>query len=168
MFEVNEYVFYGSEGICKIDDIVSSPFLDVNKDTKYYVLHSTHGGSNTAFVPVDSAANLIRRIMTKTDIDSLIAKMDGIQLFEETSLKLLKEKYNIAIRSGDPLEWVRVIKTVYDRTVNGREGGKKVSEAERAYADNAKKFLYKEISIVLGIPADNVENYINEGLSLTK
>ena len=162
MFEVNEYVFYGSEGICKIDDIVSSPFSDVKTDTKYYVLHSLHGGSNTAYVPFDGASSLIRAVMTKGEIESLIAKIPSIELFEECPLKLLKEKYAISIRSGDPAEWIKVIKTVHDRTVNGRDGGKKVSDAERVYAENAKRFLHKEISIVLGIPTDDVENYIIE------
>ncbi len=162
MFEVNEYVFYGSEGICKIDDIVSSPFSDVKSDTKYYVLHSLHGGSNTAYIPFDGASSLIRSVMTKNEINSLIAKISSIELFEECPLKLLKEKYTIAIRSGDPSEWIRVIKTVQNRTINGRDGGKKVSEAEKSFAENAKRFLHMEISIVLGIPYDDVENYIIE------
>ncbi|MBR6603227.1 MAG: hypothetical protein IKK94_04345 [Clostridia bacterium] len=162
MFEVNEYVFYGSEGICKIDDIVSSPFSDVKSDTKYYVLHSLHGGNNTAYVPFDGASSLIRAVMTKADIDSLIAKIPSVELFEECPLKLLKEKYAISIRSGDPCEWVKVIKTVQNRTINGRDGGKKVSDAEKVYAENAKKFLYKEISIVLDIPCESVESYIME------
>lgn len=168
MFEVNEYVFYGSEGICRIDDIVSSPFSDVKTDTKYYVLHSTHGGNSTAFVPVDGTGVLIRPIMSKGDIDSLLLKIDSLPLFEECNLKLLKEKYSLALRSGEPAEWVRVIKTVYDRTLNGREGGKKVSDAEREYAENAKKFLYKEMSTVLGIPVENVEKYISDNVPSVK
>ncbi|MBQ8207903.1 MAG: CarD family transcriptional regulator [Clostridia bacterium] len=165
MFEVNEYVFYGSEGICRIDDIVSSPFSDVKIDVKYYVLHSAHGGNSTAYVPVDGASALIRPVMSKGDIAALISKMNELPLFEECNLKQLKEKYSIAIRSGDPSEWVRIIKTVYDRTLNGRDGGKKVSDAERAYADNAKKYLYKEISTVLGIPTEDVERYITDNVS---
>ena len=166
MFEINEYVFYGSEGICKIDDIVSSPFSDVKNDSKYYVLHSTHGGKSTAFVPLDGAERLIRSVMTKNDISLLISSMERIELFEECNLKQLKEKYQLAIRSGVPTEWVRVIKTVCDRVINGRDGGKKVSDAEKALADNAKKFLYKEISIVLGIPEESVEDYITENAKI--
>lgn len=166
MFEINEYVFYGSEGICRIDDIVSSPFSDVKTDVKYYVLHSTHGGNSTAFVPVDGAESLIRRVMTKGDIAALIAKIEHLPLFEESNLKLLKEKYSIAIRSGDPAEWVRIIKTVYDRTLNGRDGGKKVSDAERSYSDNAKRFLYKEMATVLEISEENVEKYIEDNIGM--
>lgn len=162
MFEVNEYVFYGSEGICKVDDIVSSPFTDVKTDTKYYVLHSVHGGNSTAYVPVDGASALVRPIMSKGDIDALMMKIQELPLFDEINLKLLKETYSKALRSGEPSEWIRVIKTVYDRTLNGRDGGKKVSDAERAYSDNAKRYLYKEMSIVLGIPEEDVEKYISD------
>ncbi|MEE0969205.1 MAG: CarD family transcriptional regulator [Clostridia bacterium] len=162
MFEVNEYVFYGSEGICRIDDIVSSPFSDVKTDAKYYVLHSTHGGNSTAYVPLEGAGNLLRPVMTKNDIDMLMSKVAGITLFEECNLKQLKEKYSTALRSGDPCEWVRVIRTVTNRIVNGRDGGKKVSDAERSFSDNAKKFLYKEIATVLGIDENGVPEYIEK------
>lgn len=168
MFDIGQYVFYGSEGICKIDDIVSSPFSDVNKDIKYYVLHSTHGGNSTAYVPVDGAENLIRSAMSKNEISVLISKIPSIELFSETNLKLLKEQYSVALRSGDPMEWIRVIKTVSDRIINGRDGGKKVSEAEKSFADTAKKFLHKEISLAVNIPEDAVESYLENETTAVK
>ena len=161
MFDIKDYVFYSSEGICQIDDIVSSPFSDVKTDVKYYVLHSTHGGNNTAYVPVDRAESLVRRLMTKSETDALLDKIDGLQVFKEENLKLLKNTYIEAIRSGNPLEWVRVIKTVYGRTVNGRENGKKVSDAERALSESAERFLYKEISIILGISETEAGKYVS-------
>ena len=168
MFDIGQYVFYGSEGICKIDDIVSSPFSDVKTDTKYYVLHSTHGGNSTAYVPVDGAERLIRSAMSKSDVPALISKIGAIELFSETNLKLLKDQYSVALRSGDPKEWVRIIETVNDRIINGRDGGKKVSDAEKSFADTAKKFLYKELSLALDIPEDAVESYIEKELSAVK
>ena len=167
MFEKSDYVFYASEGICRVDDVVSSPFTDIDPDAKYYVLHSTHGGSGTIFIPVERADTLIRAVMTKREISALISSIEGITLFEECPLKQLKEKYQIAIRSGVPSEWVRVIRTVDERSVNGRDGGKKVSDAERAIADNARKFLYKEISVVLNIPEEEAERYIAESSGVT-
>jgi len=166
MFEIGNYVFYGSEGVCRIDDIVSSPFSDAPDGVKYYVLHSAHGGGSTAYIPLDRAESLIRPLMSESDIALLMSKINGVILFEEINLKFLKEEYNVAIKSGNPLEWVRVIKTVEARTINGRENGKKVSDAERAYAENARRFLYKEMSIVLCIPEDKVEEYIADATSV--
>ncbi len=166
MFEINEFVFYGSEGICSVDDIVSSPFSDVKTDAKYYVLHSLHGGSNTAYVPLDGAEKLMRPVMSRSDIDALVKSIPGIELFGECNLKQLKEKYGAALRSGDPTEWIRVIKTVADRTLNGRDGGKKVSDAERSFSDNAKRVLYKEMATVLAINEDDIETYISESCGI--
>ncbi len=162
MFEVNEYVFYGSEGICRIDDIVDSPFSDVKTDVKYYVLHSTHGGNGTAYIPTEGASALLRPVMTKGDIEALLKDMASVPFFDECSLKLLKEKYGEAIRSGDPTAWIRVIKTVTDRTVNGRDGGKKVSDAEKSFSETAKRYLFKEIGIVLDISEEEVRKYITD------
>lgn len=160
MFEIKGYVFYGTEGICRVDDIVAAPFSGIDPNVKYYVLHSTHGGNNTSFVPVEGAESLMRRIMSEAELTTFIGKISSLTLFEEESLKQMKEKYNLALRSGDPLEWMRVIKTVNARMLDGREGGKKVSDAEVAISNNAKRYLYKEISIVLDIPEENVEKYI--------
>lgn len=162
MFEINDFVFYGSEGVCRIDDIVSSPFSDVKTEGKYFVLHSLHGKTGTMFVPVAASDRLMRRIMSKSELGKLLSRMDSLPLIVESNLKQLKEKYSEAMRSGKPDEWVRVIKTVYDRTVNGRSNGRKVSDAERAFSENAKKYLYMEISTVLGIPEESVEKYITD------
>ncbi len=165
MFGKEEYVFYGSEGVCVIDDIVSSPFDDVKTDEEYYVLHSLHGSGSKLFIPVARAEALMRRLMSRAEIDSLIGSIDNLPLFSENSLKALKDRYGEAMRTGKPAEWVRVIKTVYDRVRNGRGNGRKVSDAEKAFSEDAKRYLYMEVSTVLGIPVESVSEYIQNRMT---
>lgn len=162
MFEPKDFVFYGAEGVCQIDDIVTSPFTDMDTVDKYFVLHSMHNKkTGTMFIPVSKADSLMRKLMSKAEIGKLMREIKTLPLINADNLKRLKERYSEAMRSGRPDEWVRVIKTVYERTLNGRENGRKVSDAERSFSDSAKLFLYKEMSMVLGIPEESVENYIN-------
>lgn len=165
MFGKEEYVFYGSEGVCVIDDIVSSPFDDVKTDGEYYVLHSLHGSGGKMFIPVARAEALMRRLMSRAEIDSLIGDIDKLPLFSEDNLKALKDRYSEAMRTCRPAEWVRVIKTVYSRVLNGRGNGRKVSDAEKAFSENAKRYLYSEVSTVLGIPVESVADYIHDRMS---
>lgn len=160
MFGKNDYVFYGSEGVCRVEDIVTSPFSDVKTDGEYYVLRPVRETGGKMFVPTASAEGLMRHIMSREDVEALISQMDDLPLFREKDLKTLKERYSEAMRTCRPTEWVRVIRTVYDRVLNGRGNGKKVSDAEKAFSENAKKYLYMEISAVLGIPERDVEGYI--------
>ena len=69
------------------------------------------------------------------------------------------------MRTGKPAEWVRVIKTVYDRVRNGRGNGRKVSDAEKAFSEDAKRYLYMEVSTVLGIPVESVSEYIQNRMT---
>ncbi len=55
----------------------------------------------------------------------------------------------------DELEWVKVIKSVYVR-----EKMKKAYSFERAYRIQAEHFLNSEISILLQIPEEEVNQYI--------
>lgn len=38
MYDIGDYVVYGHNGICRVEDITNPGFSGVDKDKKYYVL----------------------------------------------------------------------------------------------------------------------------------
>ena len=60
----------------------------------------------------------------------------------------------------EEVEWVKVIKTVYLR-----QQEKRISPVEMAYEEKARNFFYNEISVLLEIPFDAVEDYIVSAVS---
>ena len=61
-----------------------------------------------------------------------------------------------------PSEWVRVIKTVRERVsrIRGSSRAQRISETERGFAEDAKRYLYAELSLALDVPVGEMEQYI--------
>ena len=167
MFELNDYVFYGSGGVCKIVDIQAAPLEGMPKDKLYYILHSLHDKSSVMYIPVDSECVFLRRLVSREDAEALLETIPSVSVIEEPNAKLLREKYNFAMKEHMPLEWVRVIKTVYSRMNDPKMPSRKISETERSFADNAKKYLYTELSLVLETDAKQIEESVMGHIRIT-
>ena len=157
MFELNDYVFYGSGGVCKIVDVQKAPLDGMPEDKLYYILHSLHDQSSVMYVPVDSDCIFLRRLVSREEAESLLQTIPSVSVIEEPNAKLLREKYNLAMKAHLPIEWVRVIKTVYARMNDPKMPSRKISETERSFAENAKKYLHMELSIVLETELKKIE-----------
>ena len=170
MFEKNDYVYYASGGVCRIFDIRYAPLEGMPSDRLYYVMSSLHDPSGVIYVPVNSETVFLRRLLTREEADELIARIPSLNRFEEPNAKLLRGKYADAMRTHDPAEWIRVIKTVYHRTkaLAATSHSQRLSDTERSFADDARRYLHAELSIALGIPTTEIEAYIREHIGATE
>ncbi len=164
MFQKDEYVFYESGGICKISDIQTAPLEGMPQDRAYYVMQSVHTANGIMYIPVDNEKVFLRRLLNSDEAESLIAEIPTVEAFDEPNAKLLRNKYTDAMRTHDPVEWVRVIKTVYNRTTGNAAGARRLSETERSLAETAKRYLYTELALALGKEAGDMEQYIVDTL----
>lgn len=162
MFQKDEYVFYGSGGICKISDIQISPLEGMPADREYYVLQSVHDKNGVMYIPVDSDKVFLRPLLNQAEAEALLDRIPSVEIIVEENAKLLRNKYLEAMRTYQPVEWVRIIKTVYRRTTDPERQRQRLSETERTLAESAKRYLYTELSLALGRPAEDMEAYITE------
>lgn len=51
---------------------------------------------------------------------------------------------------------------MYVRTNMSASRTQRISETERSFSDNAKRNLHAELSLALGVPEGDMENYITE------
>ena len=160
MFQINDYVFYESGGICKIADIQTAPLENMPADRQYYVLQSIHDSNGTSYVPIDSDCVFLRLLMTRQEAEALLDRIPYITVINESNPKLLRTKYLDAMRTHDPVEWVRVIKTVYLRSTERTSRTMRISETERTLADTAKRYLHTELALALGESEAGMEDYI--------
>ena len=56
----------------------------------------------------------------------------------------------------EELEWVRLIKCIYERKLSRVESGKKVTATDEKYMRMAEDALYSEIAVALGTSKDKV------------
>lgn len=162
MFAINEYVYYASEGVCRIADICCAPLKGMPEDRQYYVLHSVHSHGGVLYVPTDSDGVFLRRLLTADEADRLVDEIPKMPVFEEPNAKALRLRYIEAMHTHAPEEWIRVIKTVRGRMERLSKGARaqRLSETERSFATDAKRFLYAELSLALNVPFGDMEQYL--------
>ncbi|MCI8936369.1 MAG: CarD family transcriptional regulator [Lachnospiraceae bacterium] len=161
MFQKGEYVIYGNNGICLIQDITTLNIAGVNKDRQYYLLKPVYASGSTVYTPVDTAETALRHALSKDEADSLIRSIPDIPLIPLTDEKTLEKTYKEYMRSNNCKAWVQLIKTIYLRKERRLMKGYKVTALDNRYFNLAETSLYGELSIALGKPRDEVKSYIS-------
>lgn len=167
MFQKGDYVFYESEGICLISDVLLAPLECMPKDQKYYLLRSIYGKNGQHYVPVDSDRIYLRPILKQKEAEALVNEIPALEELRETDAKKLRAAYVELLQSHLPENWVRIIKTVRLRLHDAVAKGQKLSETERTFGENARRFLHSELALALGLDEADVEGYILSRLGET-
>lgn len=162
MFEKNEYIIYGTSGVCKVDDITTMNMDGVSRERLYYVLSPSSQKGGRIFTPVDSEKTLMRKVLTREEASKLIDEIPDIEELWFASDKQREEKYKQCMRSCDCREWIKIIKTLYLRKQERSAQGKKITSTDEKYLRMAEDYLYSELEIPLGIPKEGMERYIAE------
>lgn len=166
MFEIGEYIVYGSNGVCEVTDIRNMNLHGVPKDKLFYVLAPRKQKGSTLFTPIDSAKTIMRRVLTKKEALELIDGMSGIEELYFSNDKLREEKYKECLRSCDCKEWIKIIKTLYLRREEKQTQGKKFAATDERYLKMAEENLYEELSVAMDMSKEKVQHYIEEKLGI--
>ena len=77
MFAVGNNVLYGADGVCTITEHGMRDFFGSTRE--YYILKPNADPSGTVYVPADNPALVekMRRLMTKEEIDGILAECAG-------------------------------------------------------------------------------------------
>ena len=164
MFEIGEYIVYGTSGICRVEEICSSPYDKTDTRTFYLLIPVRNPMASTIYTPVDNERVPMRRLMTVTEIDALIAAMPEIELLEVPVEKQRREIYRSTIGALRPEGYVSVIKTVQRRREELTAARKHFPVSDMEYGRLAKHLLYSECAHVLGMEEDGIEAYIEQKL----
>lgn len=160
MYNVNDTIMYGTQGICEIIEIAEKEFMGTKK--KYYVLKPVGDKAATVFVPVNSekAESKMRRILSEEEICQLIECMpqENVKWIENENER--KETYKKIIASGDRAELIRMIKALYLRKKEREADGKKLYLSDERFFKEAERILYEEFQYVLNIQKDEVLDFI--------
>ena len=160
MYNVNDVVVYGTEGICRITGITEMKFG--GEKSEYYILAPVEKEENTVYVPKNNEKVLrrMRRILTADEasrlIDSLpLEPMDWISNDRERQMA-----YKEIILCGKPEEVFRMISTLYLKQKDQLAIGKKLHASDERFLRDAEKMLFNEISYALNIRPQEVLSMI--------
>jgi CarD family transcriptional regulator len=161
MFKKGETVYYGTAGVCKVNDICRSPF-DPSDERMYYVLEPSDFNVGTIiYAPADNDRVLLRSLMTEGEAHDLISSIPTLPTLEISNEKQRREEYRNAMKDGTPEAIVRLIKTIYIRKIKGIKDKRRISDTDTDFDKVARRALLGELCAVLGTPADEIESLIN-------
>ena len=160
MYEVGEYVVCGSNGVCKIYDITTLNISGVDKKRKYYMLKPIYSETSTVYLPVDSEQVSMRKILSKTEADSLLESIPQTQVLTIHDEKAVEALYRKCMQSNNCGDWIKLWKTLYFRKKNRLEKGHKVTAVDSRYYKLAEEKLCGELALVLGMDKDEIAERI--------
>ncbi len=162
MFKIGDHIVYGTNGVCLVTDICSSPF-DKKDARTYYILKPIAGHAESViYTPVDNERVPMRALMSTEEVEELLARMHTIPHLPIPNEKGRREIYRTALAAGHPDSYIAVIKTILGRRTEFSGIGRRLPEFEIECDGIARRHLYTELSVVLGRPADEMEAYISE------
>ena len=161
MYSVGDQLVYGTNGVCKVNEIRNSPF-DANDTRMFYVLSPLENNSNLMiYTPTEGGNTVIRDLVSRQEAEALLASVPEIDAVEVPFEKKRRDVYRETVSSASLVDYVRIIKTVAKRRAEFRKSRRRLPDLDNDYEHTARICLYGELSAVLGIDRDEVNNRIN-------
>jgi CarD family transcriptional regulator len=166
MFKIGEYVVYGMNGVCRVEEIGPMSLSGIDSNKVYYTLLPLYTKGSRVFTPVDNQKVVMRPVISKQDACNLIDEMKNVEQIEVADDKHRELAYKEALKSCDCRELIRIINTVLKRKEERLAQGKKMSACDERYLKQAQDSLYGEFAISLKMEKDEVEDYIEHRITL--
>lgn len=166
MFNVNDRVIYGAQGVCTVAQICEKTIG--NNTAKYYVLKPVYQENNTIFVPVENEVLTAKmhRVLSGDEIGRLIHTMPDSETIWIDDDLLRRKQYKEILSSGDRYKISAVIKTLYYEQCRRKESGKKLHQHDEVLLRQAETLLYDELALVLNIKPEQVLPFLNEQIGI--
>lgn len=162
MYNVNDTVLYGSNGVCRITEICQKDFSGTVKE--YYLLHPISNEVTTIFVPVGNKilTDKMHRILSTSEIYELISSISNkpVSWIDDDAER--KEHYRSVISSGDRAQLLEMIRELYSHKQEQISKGRKAHISDEQFLKEAEKLLYSEFALVLNIKPEEVPSFISE------
>ena len=89
MFQINDLVVYGKNGVCSVKEIGTLSLM--NNDRLYYTLVPAYKKEETIYAPVENGRIVMRDVISKEDAKELI---DTFSKLEETVVASERDREN--------------------------------------------------------------------------
>lgn len=165
MYQCGDQVVYGIHGICKIIELQMQTVS--GKKTQYYVLEPVDQAGTRFYVPTQNqtAVAKLRPILTRQELDALLSDSSAAEDTWIADENQRKQRYRELITSGDRAALVCMIQCLHLHKQRQLEAGRKFHLCDENFLRDAEKLLGAEFALVLGIPQDQVAQYVQNAIN---
>lgn len=165
MFEIGNLVMYGIHGVCKIVD-KEVRTVDRRK-VEYLVLEPVYQNASRFYVPSSNpnAMAKLRAMLTRQQLDALLTSDEIRQPCWVEDENLRRQYYRELVNTGDRIALLRMLHALYQHREHQLSSGRKFHLCDENFLRDAQRLIETEFSVVLGIPTNQVQDYVKDKLS---
>ena len=151
MYQVGDYLIYGMEGICRVEDVGCPKLSGVPRDRQYYTL-APLGKTDYIYIPVDTGA-CIRPPLSREAVLALVDSAAGIPACDDLpgDARMLAPYYQEIIASQDCVRLLQLYKAIYRKQQALSGSRRSLSVTDMRYWKQMENLLFGEIAFVLGV-----------------
>jgi CarD family transcriptional regulator len=165
MYQIGEFVLYGTQGVCSVTDITKKDFS--GSEMNYYVLKPVYQQDSVYFVPVEGMpSSRVRKILTRDEADKLLEVLPLKSLLWVDNDTQRTKAYQDIINSGDRIKLLQLIETILTRRNEQTEKGKKLHQCDERILKTAVRIVHEELAQVFEMDPDDVGDYIQKRIEM--
>ena len=165
-FDIGEYVSYGINGMCNIEDIRPMQLSQSVEKMMYYILRPESNPKSTIFVPVNNQklVSKMREPMTKDEINAMLVRMKDRTLQWEKDVRFRTESFHEILNNGVNQDLILMIRCLHRKRQELVQLGKKLPARDSNTLKTAERLVEEEFAHVLHIKCEEVSDYIRDVL----
>ena len=165
-FDIGEYVSYGINGMCNIEDIRPMQLSQCVEKMMYYILRPESNPKSTIFVPVNNQklVSKMRELMTKDEINAMLVRMKDRTLEWEKDVRFRTESFHEILNNGVNQDLILMIRCLHRKRQELVQLGKKLPARDSNTLKTAERLVEEEFAHVLHIKCEEVSDYIRDVL----
>lgn len=164
MFEIGEYVVYGTTGVCTISAVGPLSMHGVDRKKKYYTLQPLHQ-DGSVYIPVDSdKMKLMRTPLSHQQAEELLRRIPEIAPCDirQFNYKQRTDAFTAALHENNCDSLVGVIKAVNQKKRHFRE--KQQYNADNNFLKRAINLLCGELSYALELSMEEAKALLEQAI----
>lgn len=161
MYQINDFVSYGTRGVCKITDITKLDIPGCNPEQLYFCLSPLTNSWSTIYTPVGNE-QAFKPLISAEEAIQIMRELPDIEPLPAMGRFQLEQTYKQCMHENDPRSLIRLIKYLHNVYTQRLRGHKKINSSLQRYLSDAKHRLIETLCIPLKQDAKQLEQVVQE------
>ena len=160
MYQTGELVVYGTTGVCRVEGLAEPDPMD-RSGKRYYQLKPLYQ-DGVIYTPVEGGKVPMRPVMSAEEARSLAAQVPQIQPAEHRArtIQLLTQHYQAILQSGSSRELLELAMSIQAKRRQAERQNRRLGMVDERYGRQAERLLFGELAVALGLPYDQVPDFL--------
>lgn len=166
MFELNDVLVYGNNGVCRIADIRKERFTAA-KEEMYYILSPVFGSQSKLYVPMKNIqlVEKLRPVMYKDALTSMLSAAKQVNVKWNSDDRIRDEEFHSTVAKGLNTELLVLIKNILFHKIELKDKIKKLHASDERMLTLSEKIAGEEFAYVMGMDVSEAVAFLEKELT---